>query len=125
MFDGWTPREVHEHYDADGNPTGTTVVTREPLVNDDDRAQVLALDEFDAARCPCGCGQPIEEASDPRRAFVVEDYTCHARKAIDRHERRVAAQAESAKKPEGWSDGLRHFVSRSFIPEPRKRGSRT
>jgi hypothetical protein len=122
VFDGWAPREVHKHYDAKGKLTGTTVVTREPMWNDDDRSRALALDEYDRAKCPCGCGQTIEEASDPTRAFVIEDYTCHAGRALKRHERAVADRAEKTNKPEGWSDGLTHYISRSFIPELRQRG---
>ncbi len=113
---------MHEHYDADGRLTGTTVVTHEPLYDDDDRAQALALDDHEQSRCPCGCGQPLTEAADPTRAFVIEEHTCYARRALDRHERAIADKADKANKPKGWADGVSHYISRSFVPERQKRG---
>lgn len=127
MFDGWAPREVHEHYDADGILTGTTVVTHEPLWDDEDRGRALALDEYEHSICPCGCQQTIADATDPTRAFVIEDYVCLARRALAKHERAVTDRAEKTKKPEGWADGLNHYISRSFVPDPKQKrgGGRT
>lgn len=48
-FDG--EPTVHEHYDPDGNLTGTTVI---PGWSDDDRAWALGLSLRDANRCPRG-----------------------------------------------------------------------
>ena len=56
---------MHEHFDADGNPAGTTVITREPEWDDDARGRALRLAAEARAepveeqaqspqQCPCG-----------------------------------------------------------------------
>jgi hypothetical protein len=49
------PAETHEHYDADGVLTGTTVVQRESEWTDLARERALALGVWEASRCgSCG-----------------------------------------------------------------------
>lgn len=57
------PAEVHEHYAPDGTLTGTTVVTREPLWDDDSRAWALALQMREDAECR-RCGGDLAETLD-------------------------------------------------------------
>ena len=52
-FDGEPTTQVHEHHDADGNLTGTTVVTV-PGWTDEDRAWALGLALREANQCPRG-----------------------------------------------------------------------
>lgn len=51
---GWTPAERHEHYDAEDNLTGYTVVIRESRIDDADRRDLLALLRFRGEVCRCG-----------------------------------------------------------------------
>lgn len=118
VFDGWSPAEVHEHFDVDGNLTGRTVVTREPLWDDSDRGRALALGEYEASLCPCGCGQPLDEAADPKRAFSVESFRCQARRALEKIRRADRETAERVKKPDGWDDGLTYYINDSFPIDP-------
>jgi hypothetical protein len=103
-------------YDDDGRLV-RTIVRREPRVSDEDRAQMLALELYERSLCPCGCGQPLEEATDPKRAFRVQDFRCRARSALEKHERNVRANAEATNKPEGWDDGLGFYIDDSFVPD--------
>ena len=71
---GDEPSEVHEHFDADGNLTGTTVVTREPEWDDESRNLALDLLEHDRM-IHGGCGNHMSESMDPNYARKVD----HAR----------------------------------------------
>lgn len=63
-FDGDEPAERHEHYDAEGNLTGVTVVTREPEWDERARTEALAAVYADWRRCPdCGLVDHSEDAS--------------------------------------------------------------
>lgn len=62
-FDGEPSEELHEHYDPQGNPTGSTVVTR-PGWSDDDRAWALGLQLREDNQCS-RCGHDLNEALDP------------------------------------------------------------
>lgn len=122
---------MHEHFDADGNPCRAadafrTVVTREPEWDESSAARALELERHESNVCPCGCGQPLEEAGDKDRAFRVQKFTCHARRAIEQLRQKEADQAEREKRPEGWDVGLTYFVDDSFVPDPQggvKRGN--
>lgn len=62
---GYVPAETHEHYDADGNYTGRTVVTREPRWTDHERHRLLAKLEHDTHICEgCGVHSDLIEADD-------------------------------------------------------------
>lgn len=104
---------MHEHFDPAGNLTGYTRVTHAARVTDEDRAQILALATYEDTLCPCGCGQPIEEAIDSRRAFQVESFRCYARRAIESERRRASEEAERTNRPDGWDDGLSFYVENS------------
>lgn len=101
---------MHEHFDADGNPTGTTVVTRESMWDDESRGRALRLHEYERSICGCGCGLPRRIAHDPKQVFKVETTTCRASKARAQVERAEARAAEDQNRPEGWSDGLQFFA---------------
>lgn len=106
-FDGWEPDEIHEHYDAEGNLTGRTRVIREAEWNDEARGRAIRLAEYEASLCLCGCGLPVEVAHDPNRAFVVHQFRCGARRAIQIKKRDDAAEN---KDKTGWDDGLSYFA---------------
>lgn len=83
---------MHEHFDAENNLIGTTVVTRESPWDDASRGRALRLDEYEASFCTCGCGQPLAIARDPDQIFMVDELTCYARRALDEvQEKRQAA----------------------------------
>jgi hypothetical protein len=60
---GWEPEERHEHYDADGNLTGYTVVTRDPEFDDGDLERLLALRAYEAGVCACGIHESLPPTS--------------------------------------------------------------
>lgn len=116
---------MHQHYDADGNPCRAadahlTVVKREPEWTDEDRELAFKLDEYEASLCPCGCGRPVDEATDKARSFSVESYTCLARRAIEIVKRKALEAAGGDEAPEGWDDGLIHYIDDSFVREPKE-----
>lgn len=127
MFGGRVPAEVHQHYDADGNPCRAadavmTVVEREPEWTDEDRELAMKLDEYEAGLCPCGCGQPVDEAADTKRSFSVDKFTCLARRAIESVKRADFEKAKAGKEepPVGWDDGLTYYIDDSFVREPKE-----
>jgi hypothetical protein len=88
--------EVHEHYDANNNLVGTTVVTRESPWDDASRGRALRLDEYESSICGCGCNLPVDVAHDPTRVFMVEDGVCYAGRALDQvRDERAAARANT------------------------------
>lgn len=104
---------MHEHYDAEGRLTGTTVVTRETAWDEETRARALALADYENSLCGCGCGLPVETAYDKTKAFKVDRLVCQAGRARQRVQREAYRQAESqqAAHPEGWDDGLYFIVN--------------
>jgi hypothetical protein len=59
-----------------------SVTTREPTWTEQDRAEILALADYRASLCPCGCGHPLadttaNEETGPK--FSVSYLACHAR----------------------------------------------
>jgi hypothetical protein len=101
---------VHEHFDANGVLTGTTVVTRESVWDDTSRERALALTAYEAGTCKCGCGQPIERAYDKKQAYTVHHFTCQAGRAIDLVRHREAEEADRLNKPDGWNAGRHYYV---------------
>lgn len=53
---GWEPRTYSRTH-----PDGLTVTTRDPEWSPDDLALLDTLAEWEADRCPCGCGQALSE----------------------------------------------------------------
>jgi hypothetical protein len=59
---GWEPTESHVHeYDDEGRLVRTTV-TREPEWDDQQRANMLALAEYEAGICACGLPKDLADA---------------------------------------------------------------
>lgn len=112
---------MHEHFDADGRLTGTTVITRETEWDDETQARAMALATYEESLCPCGCGLPIAVGHE-KRAFNVETFTCYAGRALAVARRYDEEQATKEKRPEGWRDGMHYIVSASD-PEEGKRGN--
>ena len=80
-FDGEPTEHLQEHYDAEGNPTGSTIVTV-PGWTDRDRAWALGLAEREAAQCPRGHHLP--DSLDDQWQWVPDDpYVCLACVALD------------------------------------------
>lgn len=71
---GWVPAERHEHFDAEGNLTGYTVVIRESRIDDADRASLLGLAMFEDQVCRCGFHPSI--ADDDDNTFTPEARKC-------------------------------------------------
>lgn len=63
------PKETQEHFDAEGNYTGKTIVTRESEWNAYTRSRVYALLAYEGRKCPnCGNFDTLEPVSkDPIR----------------------------------------------------------
>lgn len=104
------PREVHEHFDADGKLTGTTVVTRESAWDDESRGRALRLAEYEDSLCGCGCGQPVAVSQNKEQAWSVDTYTCGARRAIQKVTRMKAEEAKRLNLPEGHDDGVHYYA---------------
>lgn len=88
---GWVPSETHEHYDADGNPTGRTVVTREPRINDEERAHFLALLRWEDEICR-DCGYHPSIGHDTSNIFVPESSVCPVAAGHAKWDRMLAEQ---------------------------------
>lgn len=93
---GWEPTERHDHYDAAGEFTGHTIITREPEWDDRTRNRHLANAEFRAA-VHAGCGLHDSIASDDPY-FTIEDSKCPVCAAIDAQMRSRAAQEHEREK---------------------------
>ena len=125
---------MHEHFGEDGTtrvPAAEawfTVVTREPEWDDHSRVRALKLTEYEDGFCSCGCGLPIEVAYDPKQVFVVDDFTCHAGRALEQVKRQRREEAEKRKGAEGAEDG-KHLYVRPHDPDRdkplRPRGGRS
>lgn len=82
------PREVHEHeYDDEGRLV-RTVVTREPEWDDESRAEMLALAEYDAGICACGFHESLTQ--DRRNFFTFEHRVCPVCAGRAQWDRKVA-----------------------------------
>jgi hypothetical protein len=60
------------------------VTRREPEWDDAQEAWFLALAEYRASRCPCGCGQPVAESTaiENDGRYKATANRCHARAAL-------------------------------------------
>lgn len=69
---GWEPTETHEHtYDDEGRLV-RTVVTREPEWDDMERANMLALADWESDLCKCGLPAAVADA-DPDLQIKYRD----------------------------------------------------
>lgn len=114
---GWEPEERHEHYDADGNLTGYTVVTREAEWDDRQRERMLALAYYERGVCDCGFHESV--ATDRANTFTFETKVCPLCRASAKMNRIQASADETAdnqlgeKAPPGApraADGRRTFL---------------
>lgn len=103
------PREVHEHFDADGNLTGSTVITRESAWDEQTRTRVLELAAFEDSLCRCGCGVPMDVAH-KEGPFKVDTFTCWADRAMRVKREYDEQQAKKDQLPDGWNWGRHYFV---------------
>jgi hypothetical protein len=63
-----------------------SVTTRESEWTDQDRIEALALFEYEASLCPCGCGHLYDETTsnwETGPEFVVTRKACRARAAMN------------------------------------------
>ena len=97
---------MHEHFDAEGNLTGTTVVTRESLWDDASRARAMRLYEHDRS-IDSETGLTKDEAFSERPFIVHKDVINYAAKAIAKER---AKDGETHKDEPGWMDGRRYVV---------------
>lgn len=87
---GWEPEERHEHYDAEGNLTGYTVVVRDPEFDDLDREELLAYLEYQRGVCECGFHESL--TADKGNVFTFDARTCPVCKGSAQYGRRLAAE---------------------------------
>lgn len=110
-FDGEPTEELHEHYDAEGNLTGSTVVTR-PGWSDDDRAWALGLALREANQCPHG--HDLSESTDYDYRWVPEPpIVCLACVALE------AAAKANAKHPQHRA--MLYRLNKRPRPKPNKK----
>lgn len=106
--------ERHEHYDADGVLTGTSVVTRESPWDDDSRESAYTVYDDEQERCP-DCGQTRAECANPDVDYFPQKAMCWATAAREVATRKWDRMNED-KAPDiaGYlpTDGARIWVSR-------------
>jgi hypothetical protein len=80
-LDGRPTEQLHEHFDAEGNFIGSTVVSV-PGWTSDDRAWALGLTEYEATRCPRG--HNLAESLDKEWKWIPDPpVVCFACVALD------------------------------------------
>lgn len=83
-FNGWEATETHTHYDAEGNTTGVTVVTREPEWDDEQRSLALArIDYQNGIHGPCGTHLAKALDHTVQRVVEQERFVCLDCEAIE------------------------------------------
>lgn len=88
---GHVPYERHDHFDADGNQTGYTVVTREPEWDAFELEKMLQLEAFDSEVC-AGCG------IHPTLDGAIEETVCENCRDLAEYDRRRAWMHERESK---------------------------
>ena len=116
VFDGAPSTEVHEHYDAAGNLTGRTVVTRESDWDADARAWAIGLLMREAAECK-RCGGDLNETLDYEWKWEPQDPLVCLR-CVGLQE----AQKRSKDHPQ--RGGMIHRVEKRHRPQPKKKQGR-
>lgn len=126
-LNGWAPTETHEHYDADGNLTGVTVVTREAEWDDFEQAKMLALVEYERGihNGPGECGFHDSIAKlDPEVAIEHDVCPLCASKAVedrkqDARDDRLMKRYGDDPKPDipRPGDGRREFLRLVSLPD--------
>jgi hypothetical protein len=119
---GWVPAERHEHYDADDNLTGYTVVIRESRINDDDRTSLLGLAMFEDQLCRCGFHPSLTDDDDNmwepgvRKCPVCAGEAQWDRMLHDEDEAAAKAAPDASGRAPRPSDG-RHPYMRLLSPD--------
>lgn len=85
----------------------STVVEREPEWSEGDRAEAEALAHIEAGKCPCGCGQQMEQSMSRDWNWSVEHRKCFAGAALDQVRREFD---KKFKDDPGRHDGRLWFV---------------
>lgn len=131
MFEGQPTTETHQHYDADGHLTGTTVVTKPSPFGPRSRALALALAAYEDRLCSVCRNLDTVVPADPSdvgparvtwpggRSVTVFQFRCIACGATDVIKRDWAAAHENDKNEPGRAaagDG-RMFIGR---PNPKE-----
>lgn len=113
-FDGEPQEQVHEHYDAEGNATGTTVVTI-PGWSIEDQAWALALQLREAAQCPRGHDLSESLAADSNEFLWQPNppIVCKACVGLE--------QSVKASEKHEHRRSMVHSVKKVSKPKPRKR----
>lgn len=78
------------------------MTTREPRWTEQDRAEVLALAEYRASLCPCGCGYPVADTTahwEVGPEYDATHTTCRARAALVEAQN---AAAENKRDTSSW-----------------------
>lgn len=99
---GWEPSERHEHYDAEGNLSGYTVVTREAEFNDADQIGLLALQRYESE--VHACGHHASLLADKSNFFEPATHVCAVCAAKDRWDRMLRDSDATAIKGLGPKD---------------------
>lgn len=87
-----------------------SVTTREPEWNDQDRTEVLALLEYEASLCPCGCGHLYADTTsnaDTGPEFTVTRVACRARAALIEEQRAVRDRTNADFSADLWGTVIR------------------
>lgn len=85
------------------------MTSRESEWTDQDRTEVLALLEYEASLCPCGCGHLYEDTTsnwETGPEFVVTRKTCRARAALV-VEQRIARDRKADVDADLWGTVIR------------------
>lgn len=96
---GWEPTERHDHYNADGEHTGYTVITREPEWDDHSRDELLALGRYELGVHSCGYHESLTR--NPTNVFMPTEETCPVCKGRDAFSRIQHDRDQKAEKALG------------------------
>ena len=110
QLDGREPAQVTEYQRDEAGRLVRSVTTTEPRWTDRDVAELLALAEYRASLCPCGCGFQFKDTTSHESTgpeFTADRTVCRARLA--RLEAEIAV--DDGKAP-GVSAGARLWTIR-------------
>lgn len=100
---------MHEHYDTEGNLTGTTVVTRESMWDEASRGRALRLAEYERSIDKV-TGLPFEAAHTNQPFIVHSDVVNYAQRAIDKQKSLDEEHPERGKADEKWFESRTYYV---------------
>lgn len=112
---GWEPTETHVHEYDDAGRLVRTTVTREPEWDDQQRANMLALAEYEADLCACGLPKDVADTDPDLRAKYRTCPVCAglAKEARRQHKADESAVRHLGSEPDPYAhrpaDG-RHFA---------------